>query len=156
MSGRDDERRICEGTLFAVPLEGGFMLGLVARSTGSIAFGFFFGPLRDEVPHLAEVPDLTDEDALLAARFATGALEAGEWPLIGILPSWSRTAWAPMVTVRHDYLTGTDVGVSYEDDAVMPVAEEPLAPHIDICDLPSDDIFNESHLKKVLASSVTS
>jgi hypothetical protein len=60
-----------EGDWFAVPLRGGgFGLGLIARANpGGVLLGYFFGPLRSEVPKLEDVASLRPGDAVLVRKF---------------------------------------------------------------------------------------
>ena len=43
-------RLVREGTVFAVPLGSDYALGVLARKSDGIGFGYFFGPRTDQVP----------------------------------------------------------------------------------------------------------
>ena len=91
-----------EGDFFAVPLRtGGFAVGVVARKgTGSIIFGYFFGPRRENVPTLDEVQNLTPEQAVDALRFSYLGLVQEEWPIIGRAENWNSSDWPLPLFVR--------------------------------------------------------
>jgi Immunity protein 26 len=107
-----------EGDWFAVPLrEGGFAIGVVARSNPKAALlGYFFGPRRHEAPQLEEAANLRPEDAVLVGKFGHLGLTQGKWPILGQLNGWDRTKWPMPVFVRYEELTGRTFQVFYDDD----------------------------------------
>jgi hypothetical protein len=84
-----------EGDWFAVPLrDGGFAVGLVARANpGVVLLGYFFGPMRSEVPKLEDLAGLQPGDAVLIGMFGHLAIVQGKWPLLGRLDGWDRRDW---------------------------------------------------------------
>jgi hypothetical protein len=67
-----------EGDWFAFPLgDAGYAVGLIARAPkrGDVLFGYFFGPLRSELPSAMDVESLTPSDAVLLLRFFDEASE---------------------------------------------------------------------------------
>jgi hypothetical protein len=119
--------KVCERLAFCVPVKGKYVLGVVSRVRGPIAFAFFFLPEYDSVPTDAVLDRVAPDDAAFGCLFGTGAISTGEWPTVGTLSDWDRGAWKIPVLRRYDELLGRDVAVYYEDDPVSPVAEEPLA-----------------------------
>ncbi|MBO0822458.1 MAG: hypothetical protein J2P27_01210 [Actinobacteria bacterium] len=120
-----------EGDWFAVPLRGvGFGVGLVARANpGGVLLGYFFGPLRFEVPRLEDVADLKPGNAVLIRKFGHLGIVQGKWPLLGRLDGWDRRDWPTPVFVRYEELTGLSFRVFYDDDDPNRVLrEEQVAP----------------------------
>jgi hypothetical protein len=120
-----------EGDWFAVPLrDGGYGVGLVARANpGGVLLGYFFGPLRPEVPGLEDVACLRPDDAVLIERFGHLGIVQGRWPLLGRLDRWDRREWPTPVFVRYEELTGRSFQVFYDDDDPNRVLrEEQVAP----------------------------
>lgn len=118
-----------EGTWFSVPLaKAGYAVGLIARMrpSGKIVLGYFFGPRRLEMPGLAEVTLLSPKQAILVVRFGDLRLLNGQWPIIGIDPSWSRDKWPSPDFLRRDPLTKRAWRVHYSDnDPSVIVSEKP-------------------------------
>jgi hypothetical protein len=120
-----------EGDWFAVPLrDSGFAVGLIARANpGGVLLGYFFGPLRSEVPALAEAADLKASDAVLVRKFGHLGIVQGKWPLLGRLDGWDRRQWPTPMFVRYEELTGRSFRVFYDDDDPNKVlSEEQVAP----------------------------
>lgn len=111
-----------EGTLFAVPLRtGGYALGVLARTGGQgVAFGYFFGP---KLLDLKVIPreKLRADDALLSGRFGELGLTNGEWPVLGSLQEWSRTAWPMPLFLCPGHKQGYVKLVQYGDDTLEPI-----------------------------------
>lgn len=106
-----------EGDWFAIPLtDGGFALGIVARTKGAAVLGYFFGPRRPEQPTLADATSCEPSDAVLVGRFSDLGIKRGEWPLLGRIPGWQREAWPIPVFVRHEELSGRSSHVFYDPD----------------------------------------
>jgi len=120
-----------EGDWFAVPLrDGGFAVGLIARANpGGVLLGYFFGPLRSEVPKLPDLAVLRPSDAVLIRKFGHLGIVGGKWPLVGRLDGWDRRDWPTPVFVRYEELTGRSFRVFYDDDDPNKVLhEEQVAP----------------------------
>jgi hypothetical protein len=111
-----------EGDWFAVPLShGGYALGIVARANqiGDL-LGYFFGPRRVGLPTLDDVSMLHADQAILITRLddrgLRGRSRSGlEWPVIGRLADWDRSAWPMPVFGRIDEDVGRAYRVSYAD-----------------------------------------
>ncbi len=122
-----------EGDWFAVPLgEAGYAVGLIARAPkrGDVLFGYFFGPLRAELPAADDLHDLKPEDALLVSRFRDEAIESGAWPILGSTSAWQRDVWPlpELDNADHAELTGEHVVRRYsEDDAASSLGARTLA-----------------------------
>src|SRR4051812_43143904 len=94
-----------EGSWVSIPLRhGGHALGVVARMApgGRIVLAYLFGPKRDAVPALADVVWLRPKDAIRHLRIGDLGLLNGEWPVVGELPNWDRSAWPMPSFVRRD------------------------------------------------------
>lgn len=120
-----------EGDWFAVPLrDGGYAVGLIARANpGGVLLGYFFGPLRPEVPGLKDIVCLRPDDAVLIRKFGHLGIVRGKWPLLGQLDGWDRREWPTPVFARHEELTGRSFRVFYEDDDPNRLLrEEQIAP----------------------------
>jgi hypothetical protein len=111
-----------EGDWFAVPLGGaGYAVGLVARAPkrSDVLFGYFFGPLRSELPSAdADVARLTPDDAVLVTRFLDRAVESEAWPTFASTQDRRRDAW-PMPEFFMNLMaevTGEYVVSRYSED----------------------------------------
>jgi hypothetical protein len=146
-----------EGDWFVVPLRaGGFGVGLVARANpGGVLLGYFFGPVRSEVPALNDVADLKPGDAVLIGKFGHLGIVQGKWPLLGRLDSWDRRLWPTPVFVRYEELTGRSFRVFYDDDDPNSVLREAQIAHGEAEQAPKDGLmgagFAEAALSRLLA-----
>ncbi len=131
-----------EGDWFAVPLAGGgYAVGLVARAPkrGNTLFGYFFGPIHEDVPTPDDVRGYTAEDAVFVGKFfQDDAFVSGRWPIVLSSSEWDRSAW-PMPefhVVDSQYFAGESYAVRYSEDKpdrfigrrVIPVEEESRYP----------------------------
>lgn len=85
-----------EGDWFAVPVDNpGYVLGRIARvgRRGGILLGYFFEPLRDQLPTPQDVAHLTPEDAFNIGKFGDRGLVEDDWPIIHRPEHWSRADW---------------------------------------------------------------
>ncbi len=118
-----------EGDWFAVPLrEGGYAVGLIARS-GGVLFGYFFGPKREKIPGIGELRTLVPENAVLVGQFGDLGLFEGGWPLIGYSEPWDRNIWPMLPLVRIDAVSGEAWLVEYSDsDPIRQISITPCDP----------------------------
>src|SRR3954447_18855932 len=86
-------RKLQEGAWFAVPLDTGYLLGLLARVDDPGGFAYFFAPPLSEIPEPGYVPERSLAEAVYACRFTVGALRTGEWQTIGQHRNWDRDEW---------------------------------------------------------------
>jgi hypothetical protein len=109
---------IPEGTWFAVPLRtGGYVVGLLARATGSgPAFGYFFGPRIATVPDIRSTENLSHKDAVFVAIFGDLGLIKNEWPIIGTHKEWKREDWPVVPFARIDEEGKKGWKVTYSDE----------------------------------------
>jgi hypothetical protein len=146
-----------EGVWFAVPLrDGGFAVGLVARANpGGVLLGYFFGPLRSEVPALDDVAGLQPADAVLVRKFGHLGIVQGKWPLLGQLDGWDRRQWPTPVFVRYEELTGRSFRVFYDDGDPSRVLREEQVASGEAEQAPKDGLigagFAETALSRLLA-----
>lgn len=145
-----------EGDWFAVPLgEAGYAVGLVARAAkrGDTLFGYFFGPLRAELPSMEEFDGLTPSDAVLVTRFEDEALESGDWPILASTDAWERDAW-PMPEFHMpatQALTGESFAVRYSEDAPHRyMGHRPIALHEERAFPPDHGAYAPGRLANVL------
>jgi hypothetical protein len=120
-----------EGDWFAVPLgDGGYAAGLIARaSPRGVLLGYFFGPQRSQVPHLADVNGLRPGDAVLGGKFGHLGILHSTWRLLGQADGWQRQDWPTPVFVRYEELTGRSFHVFYDDnDPNRLLREKQVAP----------------------------
>ncbi|MFO0840715.1 MAG: Imm26 family immunity protein [Phycisphaerae bacterium] len=108
-----------EWSVFCVPLnDGGYARGVVARATkkGKVLLGYFFGP-RLATVDAAILTDLDPQNSVLRITFGDLGLIRREWPILGVLPNWNRSAWPMPDVVRRDPLGRLKpVLVRYSDD----------------------------------------
>ncbi len=141
-----------EGDWFAVPLlDGGYAVGVIARANPKAALlGYFFGPLRSEVPALDEVADLKPGDAVLVGKFGHLGIVQGKWPLLGRADGWDRQEWPTPVFVRYEELTGRSFRVFYDDDdPARLLREEQVAPG-EAEQAPKDGLMGAGYVEAVL------
>ncbi len=84
-----------EGDFFAVPLRGGgYGVGIaVCVGPRGTVVGRFFGAVRDSIPPLSELEDLTEGDSIHVSHFRDSGLKDGSWKLIGQHPNWASYEW---------------------------------------------------------------
>jgi len=113
------------GDWFAIPLRGGYAVGLLAR-TGRYrqCLGYFFGPLLSQVPRLEQLGQLQAADALWVYRFDGLRLENRMWPIIGRHPQWRHDKW-PVPPVRHSNYVSPDWTIRYYADDLERYQERP-------------------------------
>ena len=141
-----------EGDWFAVPLEGGYAVGIVARSNPRAALlGYFFGPRRDEIPSLDELGGLRADSAILIGLFRHLGLKHGDWPILGQLEVWNRESWPMPVFVRHEELTGRSFRVIYDDDDPGRLVREELIPPGSGVQGPRDGLMGSGFVEIVLS-----
>jgi len=141
-----------EGDWFAVPLrEGGFAIGVVARSNPKAALlGYFFGPRRYEAPQLEEAASLRPEDAVLVGKFGHLGLPQGKWPILGQLNGWDRTKWPMPVFVRYEELTGRTFQVFYDADDPAKLLGEKQVESAATGQNPEDGLMGAGYVEIVL------
>jgi hypothetical protein len=148
-----------EGDWFAIPLRGGgFAAGIVARSMpddGGINLGYFFGPSRDDVPHLSELAPLKPSDAVLVRRFGDLGLIEGSWPVIGRTAEWDRSLWPIPRFGRFEGLTNRAFEVIYEDNDPSMAIREILTGKDKIFSLPVDRLSGSGAIEIVLTHRLT-
>jgi hypothetical protein len=107
-----------EGLWFAVPLrQPGYAVGLVARvDARHQAAGYFFGPLRKDVPRLEELARLQSEDAVSSGLFVDLWLKDSKWPALGRTASWNRAEWPMPFLGSRDGATERHVRVQRSQD----------------------------------------
>ena len=89
------------GDWFAVPLrDRTWAAGRIARVSGPILLGYFFGPRRDIQPTLSDIEDLRAIDAAYITQCGDLGLFAGEWPLLGGHEQFDPASW-PVPAFRH-------------------------------------------------------
>jgi hypothetical protein len=118
---RSTNKSYHEGDWFAVPLNnGGHALGLIARMKEGrgtrIIFGYFFGPRLQDLSRIAQLAELSPEDAIHVGRFGDRDLRTGRWPVIGTSETWDRAAWPMPPFVRIQLVSGIAYKVVYDQD----------------------------------------
>jgi hypothetical protein len=143
-----------EGDWFAVPLrDGGFAVGIIARAMPrkeGVLLGYFFGPRRDEVPTLEELGDLSASDAVMVEMFGDLGLIRGEWPLLGRVNGWDRSAWPTPEFGRFEELTGRAFKVIYDDDNPNRVVREEQVDPNELAGLPKDGLSGAGAVERML------
>jgi hypothetical protein len=141
-----------EGDWFAVPLlDGGFAIGLVARSNPKgVLLGYFFGPKRMSVPTLNETKSLKAEDAVLVGRVGYLGILHGKWPLLGHLDDWDRSEWPIPIFARYEQLTGRSFHTYYDDDDPNRLLREVQVPPGDAELAPNDGLMGAGFAEGVL------
>jgi hypothetical protein len=144
-----------EGDWFAVPLrDGGFAAGVIGRAMPrkeGVLLGYFFGPRRGEVPTLEQVSGLSAFDAVLVERFGDLGLIRGEWPLLGCLDGWDRSAWPIPTFGRFEELTGRAFKVIYDDANPNMLVREEQVDVSELAGLPKDGLSGAAAVEGILA-----
>jgi Immunity protein 26 len=140
-----------EGDWFAVPMPRGFAIGLVARrpKRGPVILGYFFGPLRKELPDEAELALIRAEHASLICRLKDGALHRGLWRVTGHHPHWRRKDWPLPAFHRREGLSGRGIRLEYDGDNLTTPSREQEASIPDLS-LPEDVVLDESRVLDAL------
>jgi len=81
-----------------------------------VVLGYFFGPLRSEVPKLERVAGLVLVMPCSPRKFGHLGIVQGKWPLPGRLGGWDRHEGPTPAFVRYEELTGRSFRVFYDDD----------------------------------------
>ncbi len=140
-----------EGDWFAVPMPHGFAVGLVARQPkrGPVILGYFFGPLRKQLPDEAELTQIKAEQASLICRLKDGALHRGLWRVMGHHHHWRRKDWPSPAFLRREGLSGRAIRLEYDGDNLTTPAREKEASIPDLS-LPEDVVLDESRVLDTL------
>jgi hypothetical protein len=144
--------KVTSGNWYAVPLQGDaiYAVGVVTHighSHRDLLMGYFFGPVRSNIPMLADVVTSRPADAILIAKFGFGNIH---WPLLGRDPDWQSELWPipafgrvmdpPGIGVRMVYSNNDPYGIFVETRVSI---EEALS-------LPSDSFFGSIAVEIVL------
>jgi Immunity protein 26 len=141
-----------EGDWFSVPLGHGMLaIGLLARrpKRGTLAFGYFFGPPRKQVPDATELAALSAVHAQLVCRFRDGAVHRGLWPVIGRREKWRHKDWPMPPFLRKEGLSGRGIRVEYASDNLTVPTREQEATTTDAT-LPEDIVYDETRVVEIL------
>ncbi len=157
--------RFGPGDVFAVPLRsGGYGLGVIAReTTGRTLFGYFFGPVHEDVPGAELLPRLVAADAVLVGRFGHLGLSRGptasngDWITIGRIPDWDPANWPLPAFVRAEPIRGGAFLVTYDESDLLRERDVRYFPPGVVLDGPEDGLmgagFVEIRLTRLLAAS---
>lgn len=146
-----------EGTWFAVPLRGGgYAVGVAARLNGrGCVFGYFFGPMRSEIPSVSTLKNLHSDNAILVTQFGDLGLIEGEWPIIGDSESWDRKTWPMPSFVRVTEPDHVAFVTTYSENTLEPIKERKCALS-EVANYPYDSLSGagavEIRLTKLLTS----
>jgi Immunity protein 26 len=140
-----------EGDWFAVPMPRGFAVGLVARQSkrGPLILGYFFGPLRKQLPGETELAQINAEQASLICRLKDGALHRGLWRVVAHHPHWRRKDWPLPAFLRREGLSGRGIRIEYDGDNLTTPSREQEASIPDLS-LPEDVVLDESRVVDAL------
>lgn len=143
-----------EGDWFAVPLrDGGFAVGVIARAMPrkeGVLLGYFFGPRRYEIPTHEDLSGLSASDAVMVEMFGDLGIIRGEWPLLGRINGWDRTAWPTPEFGRFEELTGRAFKVTYDDDNPNRVVREEQVDPGGLVGLPGDGLSGAGAVERTL------
>ena len=142
-----------EGDVFGVPLESGdWALGVVSRAApgGSVLIGHFFGPRRDALPDLRDLPQLRPEDAVAVERFGDLGLCDGSWPVLGPAQGWRREAWPAPAFRRVDVVSGAVRKIVYDDDDPAEVIASERVAADEAEGLPNDGVMGAIGMSRLV------
>lgn len=120
-------RQPAEGTVFAVPIRGKWVVGLVARRRGHILLAHFFPRLWARVPTLPDIGRLHPKDAFFISVVGALHLKDGRWKVIGGYEPWLREEWRVKELLR-DSLPRVKTLVELDDDNPSIEKSERLVP----------------------------
>lgn len=155
--------KILEGGVFVVPLKhGASAIGVAARIKpgrgAKCILGYFFKNVFSAQPNVDDVGSLRADDAILIAVFGDLGIKTGNWPIIGVLPSWDRNAWPVPAFVRKDVVSGRVQKIVYADEDPSKVVSEVLSNEGEVKHLPRDGLWGagaiEAYLSHVLNSTI--
>jgi hypothetical protein len=126
------------GDWIAVPLKGGWAVGLIARMHPlGQCLGYFFRPLLSELPGIGQLQHLRPEQAIYVRKFMSADLTDGKWPVLGRLSDWSQNQW-PVPKFRYrDRVTGHWV-IRVFDEELNFVSERSGVSDEEVTHLPDD------------------
>jgi hypothetical protein len=131
-----------ESSCFAVPLDGGWATGVVARLSGDgVVLGYFFGPRHATVPEPDAVRNLHSLDADLICMFGDLHLVSGNWPVIGKIDPWNRGEWPIPRFARISGLTGEVLAIEYHPDNLYTELSETRIDSDVASEMPPDGLF---------------
>ncbi len=110
-----NNKKYAGGDLFNINLGNkGNFLGLLTRRKGrtKLLAGYFWS--YNNTLNLGTT--LSPKDAILFAKFSGLGFEIGEWKLLGKYQQWDKKEWPFPKLVRYDELSGSHLGISYDDD----------------------------------------
>jgi hypothetical protein len=143
-----------EGDWFAVPVDSQYVVGRIAAvgRQGGILIGYFFEPLRNEIPTLGSLSTLQPEDAFLIALFTDAGLEKEGWPIIPSLAGWQRELWPiPLFGRTSIYVPGTGFATRYDRDNVSTLGTETRTSAAAAMQLPMDILHGHKALQYSLS-----
>jgi len=147
-----------EGDCFAVPLrEGGFARGIVVRMDGKgIVFGYFFGPLIEDLNGIEVDNSLQPGSEVLMGQFGDLGLLNGEWKIVGKILKWSREQWKMPPLVRWEVGDKNAFLSTYDDNSLEMVSEEAVsAADIDLGNYPADRLMGYGSVEIKLTKLLT-
>jgi hypothetical protein len=127
MDGNRKRIAVREGNLFCAPLpSGGLCVGLAARVKAPTVVAYVFGPRLQRLPQLDSAVGLTSFRPTLVAMVAWRKLRSGEWPVLGNLEPWDRTAWPipPFAAIDSVNPEWADIRRYNDADLVLPWDEQ--------------------------------
>jgi hypothetical protein len=144
-------KSIEEGHRFAVPrVNGGYVAGIVARTSAAILTGYFFGPIRQSQPRPNDFFGLKPFDAIFVARFINPWAEHKAWPLLRPQRNWDRAEWEMRFFGRGDKSTEENFIVEYDDHDPTRVVKTTTASADEVVGLPQDEVLSDIMLQERL------
>lgn len=110
----DKDKAIKEGDLFAIPINDGFAVGLIARCTDSSILVYFLNRFYKALPILEEV-EFDKKNIIYVVRASPLGLKKGKWPILGGLKKWDIGLWNVPVFYKKDAIDGTVYKVIFDD-----------------------------------------
>lgn len=106
-----------QGDWFTVPLrDGGYAVGTAAYLDGNgIVIGYFFGPRKEAIPAIDDLPPFNLADADFVSEFGDLGLIEGKWQVIGARRDSDPSPWPMPIFRRYDAVTGKLSLVTYND-----------------------------------------
>ena len=106
-----------EGDVIAIPLnQGGYGIGLVARTNKRTMLGYFFNNVYQTVPTDILPGEINEKNVVLVAKFSSLGIEDGTWPILARFSNFTKTGWPIPVFKMQHALTGKYFAIIYEED----------------------------------------
>ena len=142
------KEKVIAGTLFALPLNEQFGVGLIAAVNGPIALSYFFKKTFDQIPPCSQVKVDRSEIAWIKI-ISTMGITKGYWRIIGYDASFDSNEWPIPFFRNKSAINDQWYKVSYNSQ-LEEIKREVVSNISEIQHLPDDGIAGTTFVEKKL------